>query len=673
MLFLKSQRGFSLIEVLIGMVILSILVGGVLSVTVGPDLRLFADKVVGNSSCRAEAHRIMSNFKNKGLVRSHYYFDDPADYSAGAPGALPAPGTNVRPVAAELAANEEGVDFVQRWADPVYTITDPTVSPPLIRPYKLTMGVITAIETIYNNNNATVCASATGLAASSAVAPLTALLSPPTNTSGLTNPEAFLKIRAYSDDGTPVACGANITTRPPRGTNITTNQVAAGLNSAATANNNYPTLNPPPVALQDPNVRADISWEVNITVSHTNRSGIVEECSVAERFQYPSIGPTRALQVFDNTGATIDGIGPANSSTLPLTFNTPVGGPNLSCNSPVAPAIRIRLNHARPGSIFMCRNLSAQRPTNGMTIAAPESSMTNTTNKRQTFYSYELSRLNAPGNWVSFLNDPADANTGDLFYTGFYYPQGTYYCNTADGCPGLPHFPRGADDAAGVVGTSYPNYFLSPLAGAERFYIPSNHNAQNITPYNAATNTGTWIPCEYAQISCATSNTDPTLRFYPPTMSEFVPGGGATPDSYRLEYDPGGAGLPSGCEFHMQIAEVDSAYNVRATEVREYTLEKAPGNKLCSTGTTGAGGYPPNRWYFSCDATPAAAPTTLGSTSLPDCVTVTNRNTTVPGSAAVVGAGTACCIDFPGDPALLTSPGAGTWGADPNNTQMIDP
>jgi hypothetical protein len=156
-------------------------------------------------------------------------------------------------------------------------------------------------------------------------------------------------------------------------------------------------------------------------------------------------------------------------------------------------------------------------------------------------------------------------------------------------------------------------------------------------------------------------------------MSEFVPGNGNIPDSYRLEYAPAAPGLPSGCEFHMQIAEVDSAYNVRATEVREYTLEKAPGNKLCSTGTTGAGGYAANRWYFSCDATPAVAPTTLGSANLPDCATVTNRSVAVPGVPVVFGAGTACCIDFPGNPALLTAPGAGTWGADPNNTQMIDP
>ncbi|MBY0386117.1 prepilin-type N-terminal cleavage/methylation domain-containing protein, partial [bacterium] len=373
--FLKSHRGFSLIEVLIGMVILSILVGGVLSVTIGPDLRLFADKVVGNSSCRAEAHRIMSNFKNKGLTRSHYYFDASTDYSAGAPttvpfpiatSPLPAPGTNVRPVIAELAANEEGVDFVQRWADPVYTINDPTTGPSLIRPYKLTMGVITAIETIYNNNNATVCASATGLAASSAVAPLTTLLSPPNNTAGLVNPEAYLRIRAYSANGTPIACGTNITTRPPRGTAITTNQVPAGLNLPNSVAN-YPAA--PPAALGvgaqvlPPAVRDDISWEVNIIVTHTNRSGQVENCSVAERFQYPSVSPTRALDVFDNTGLTFDGIGPANTATLPLTFNTPLNGPNLACNSAVVPAMRVRLNHARPGSIFMCRNLSAQRPT----------------------------------------------------------------------------------------------------------------------------------------------------------------------------------------------------------------------------------------------------------------------------------------------------------------------
>ena len=85
MLFIRSQKGFSLIEAVVGMVLLAILVGAILSVTLG-DKTSARKNLTFNASCKAEAQRLISEFKSKGLVRDHYSFPPaPAGPGYGCP------------------------------------------------------------------------------------------------------------------------------------------------------------------------------------------------------------------------------------------------------------------------------------------------------------------------------------------------------------------------------------------------------------------------------------------------------------------------------------------------------------------------------------------------------------------------------------------------------------
>lgn len=647
----KTERGFSLVEVLIGMALLGILVGGILSVTMGTDLTSFADRVVGNSSCRSEAHRILGEFKNKGLVRSHYSFSA----AALTPSALPASGTQVRPVVADTIANEIGVDFTQRWSHAPIVVQDPATQASIIRPYTLIMGTITAVETIYNNYNATVCSAGNGLAASSAVAPLTNIFTTPNASSGLVGAEAFLRIRAYDASGALIACGTELHTRPPRGGDRTTTQVPEGLNSPATGTSNYP---PPAPAINvgtpDPNVRDDLSWEVTITISHTNRSGQLTNCSVKERFQYPSLRPDYNKRLM----TALDGSTPLVEEGLNASVMTDEGGvpgsrnylsPNVaaslpyrSCNQGPNANLTINVTHARAGSIFMCRNLSAQRTLPvGSSVNATLKTLANAVGRRQSFFSNEALKQGAP-----LTADPLNGTDGDMFVLGLYYPPGTYFCASADGCRSLPYVP-------------HSETFTPATDTTEGFHIPSNHGANTVNSYTALGQTGTWLPCEYTQIRCYNSADDHTGFTNRSVTASFIAGTGTAPNRYQMQI----ANLPPGCEVHLQIAEVDAAYNVRATEVREFIQEPLPGNKLCSTGNTGLGGiYAPNQWHFVCDPD-GAAPTTVNGTPLLGCGMVAPRNrSAAPYARAVFDATTACCIDFPGDPdGLDNAPAAGVW------------
>ncbi len=666
MLFVRSKRGFSLVEVLVGMALLGILVGGILSVTMGTDLTLFADRVVGNSSCRAEAHRILGEFKNKGLIRNYHSFNAP-------PAALPSAGTAVRPTNVP-AANELGVDFTERWNHAPYIIRDPLTEPSLVRPYTWIMGTITAVETIYNNYNATVCTAGNGLAASSAVNPLTNIFTTPNASTGLTNPEAFLRIRAYDAANAIVACGTELHTRPPRGGSRDNTQLPEGLNTAATGTNNYPVAPPPAVAPgtlrvggEDPDVRDDLSWEVAITITHTNRAGQLTNCSVKERFQYPSLKPDYNKRLMTNDDGTTPRLDEALNASVTTTGASNYLSPNSAaipyrtCNTPPGATVDINVSHARSGSTFMCRNLSAQRTLPGasnVTLALKTLDNTAGGNHRQSFFSNEM--LKQPANLVL---DTSDTNVGDMFFLGLYYPQGTYYCASADGCTSLPYVPHTEPWTPGTTST-------------EGFYTPSDHGASTVTTYTAADQTGTWLPCEYTQIRCHTSASDHTLINYPTTGGAgfgFIPGTGILPNIYRMQF----ANLPPGCEVHLQVAEVDAAYNVRATEIREFIQEPLPGNKLCWTGSAGVGSYPANRWYFACDNNLINVNTTLNSLNInTSCPVLSNRNSAAPPrtAAAYDTTGTPCCIDFPGDPApAFDSSSAGGFWREANPPTTVDP
>jgi hypothetical protein len=101
------------------------------------------------------------------------------------------------------------------------------------------------------------------------------------------------------------------------------------------------------------------------------------------------------------------------------------------------------------------------------------------------------------------------------------------------------------------------------------------------------------------------------------------------------------------------------------TELREYMLEQAPGNKLCyNHATVGNISTRPTGWNFSCTHDPGS-----DFNAAPACTVRTNR--AAPTEATYYTANT-CCIDYPGDG---TSAGAaqGIVGPDLNTTKSFDP
>ncbi len=697
--FSKSQRGFSLIEVLIGMVLLGILVTGVLSVTVGTDLRVFADRVIGNSSCRTEANRLLNNFKNKGLIRSYYRFDN----VALPPGPIPTSG-NITPPIGDPAANEIGIDFTQRWAstgapsslNTPYSMANPTASPATIRPHSLIMGAITAIETIYNNYNAAVCTAGSnyGLAASSAVAPLNAIFPTPIGlednvpgiTTALSQPEAYLRIRAINTGtGAPIACGGPEIHAAPAGESVTPATNVPGGEMALVPEGflsgvNYPAPAIPAVnrvGVTGAGVRNDLGYEVTITIEHTNRAGLLENCAVTERFQYPSMkpDPTLLLTVLD-----IDTVGPVSdvlavdfpdemssfvNSNLVVDYSTNTGNqPALSCSTPnTNRSLNFRVINARPGSIFMCRNLTRQRALSiaGVSVITPNNPVVGSNSlqifpvggMRQSFLSTELSRqVSAFDNGGVPAIPLADGYAGDLFFNSLYYPQGTYFCNTGDNCQGLPRFDN--------TGSAYP-------AGSYTVYEPSQHNSNVATAWDNTFKTNTWVPCEYAQISCATNDTSATEALYTPIVAQFVPGGGTRADAYHLSYGDALNPLPYGCEVHLQIAEIDAAYNVRATEVHEYTHENIPGDRLCYNIGDVAGR--PVGWSFYCTTSSGTSP--FAAASAVNCPVSTARIAGV--NAAQFDLTNSCCIDYPGiGTGTATDYTGGVWNSNPATSEATD-
>lgn len=316
-------------------------------------------------------------------------------------------------------------------------------------------------------------------------------------------------------------------------------------------------------------------------------------------------------------------------------------------NTPNPSSVVLRLTRTRSGSIHMCRNLSVLRTARELTGGAnplsdpehgtlwdyeaislsaakagfavridgntiiPVVQKNITAGLTNTFYSTELIQ---PEITYYARKHMADNNT---FMTGLFYPQGTYYCLNEDNCGGggsaeaiirkaLPRFPRG----------SYrPNDLAAPAPVAEggfRYHHPLTRTGAGTAA--ATSTTANWIPCEQLTNICNTPGALASAGFK-------AENGPNQRDAYEMRYN----NLPSGCEVHIQVAEVDAGYNISATEFREYVQEKTPGNWVCRNGTTGNGifnnkdsltphappsvapGYPPSpMWFFACaPASPA--------------------------------------------------------------------
>ncbi len=707
MLFIKSQKGFSLIEAVVGMVLLAILVGAVLTVTMG-DKTAGRKNLTFNASCKAEAQRLMSEFKGKGLIRDHYSFPSQAAAPAGPGGALPAPGTHVV-VPIEPSADEVGLNFADRWTDAgsadvintPFTTGDPSsalaADLTILRPYTLIMGTITALETIHNNFPA-VC-TAPGMLATSAPAPLSTIFPNPfgvedsaISNTGLFNPDAYLYIRMFDTaTGAPFAldpCGGthDHVAMPNSSPTGMLNVFPPGMNSGV----NYPPGVPVPgmrigqIHSGPPAVRFNAGYEVTITIDYDGRDGTRPSCSVTEKFQYPlnMADPTRPLLLRDldlpdeNAGADDFDTSEAINSFIPTAMPTTSpsvaasidwganGGtsPFLACNDANPRTLNFRVANARPGSVFMCRNLTRQRSLNDTAGLNTHNITTITANRhrlnvltprglRQSFYSSELNQ-----NTTSYDNDDTSVTNADRpaagpnafgfrQFNGLYYPFGSYFCDTTANCPNLPRF--NTQGTALTIG----NYDV---------YFPSRHSSQLNTPWDPNLKTGRWVPCEHAQISCATDDYSasgfPNEKLFSP-RTEFVKGSGTVADGYHITYGLAPADLlPAGCEVHMQVAEVDSAYNVRTIEFYEYTQEAAPGNRLVHIATR-----PPQEWNFNCFPSGNA---TLDP-AVP-CPISTARTAGFPQVAATYDvSGPTCYVNYPGSPVGT----GGVWKANPATTE----
>ncbi len=678
MLFIKSQKGFSLIEAVVGMVLLAILVGAVLTVTMG-DKTAGRKNLTFNASCKAEAQRLMSEFKGKGLVRDHYSFPSQVAAPAGPGGPLPAPGSHVvvpnEPSAIEVGVNDGG-NFVDRWLNTgppdqintPFTTGDPSsllvADLTILRPYTLIMGTMSTLETIHNKFSA-VCAPP-GLQASSAPPPLSTIFPDPIgveasaiSNTGLFNPEAYLQIRLFNTATGQVivgSCGAlhDHVAMPSGNPPGMLNTFPPGLISGV----NFPP-GPPALAVTigqiPPSVRFDAGFEVTITVQYDGRDGTQPSCSVTEKFQYPlnMADPARPLLLQDaETPLDLTDAEQINTFIRSTTANDYTAGnlPPQGCAATPS-ALNFRVANARPGSVFMCRNLTQLRPLTGAGVsilsAPTRLDVTAPNGLRQSFYSSELSL--PPGNSDSNngpgVGDDAALNAQGFYqYNSLYYPFGTYYCSAAEGCNNLPRFPT-------TPTITFNNYDVR---------TPSTHLSNTATVWNNNFKTGRWVPCEHAQISCATSAYTTsgvgTETLYNP-RTEFIKGSGTVADGYHIQYGLPPDVLPPGCEVHMQVAEVDPSYNVRTIEFYEYTHEVIPGDRLVHLAAE-----LPEQWHFVCSS--AGGP--LSAVALPCPPGATPRG---PTSAQGFNLGANCYVNFPGSPTVTGDYRDGVWRNNPANSE----
>jgi hypothetical protein len=632
----KNARGFSLAEVVVAMAMLTVTVGGVMMlVSDNSSKNIFKGSVLGTSACVTEANRILSAIQEKGSIRSRFtmntipqgaaWTSPPPSYAPDytAMPLLPSATTIVNPDPAsanQAAAGEAGIANATRWSatTPVYDLSTPATAP-IIRPQALIMGNMTALQAIYHSDKASFCTAANGANfysydnSGETGTAFNTIFTDPTNLA-MDEVKEYIKIEPFNTSTGAIVAGCpDVEPRPARPDEgaLTGNlQRPPGLDS--TVHPNSAAL----VAATIPtSVRYDRGFLVTVKVAFKDRAGRNRECQSQERFQYNAVQPknTATLTINDieasiNDADAIDNLGGGVHNPAAAPSYSGTDAPYLHCSTATSPTpvnyrqLNVRVTGARAGSIMLCRDLSVQR-----SRLFPSTGPYNVTyNYRHTFYSTELMRS---GYYSTVGNTPSNP----VMVAGLYFPVGTnYYCLPGDGCTGWPFVPATGGTSADFYTRSdgtdkgYP----SPLAADTRYYYPRPQLSVN-------DNAKKWAPCERIN-PCGGSTM---------AAGHYFPASGSRAEAYHLQF----SSVPEGCDVHIQVAEVDAAYNITATEVRAYMLERPPGNKICHTGGTPSHGLPANSWYYSC------MPGT-GQPVAPDCNNVGDTN---------MRDGIACCMDFP--------------------------
>lgn len=684
----NRQHGFSLAEALIATGILAIVVSGVMTMIGGNTVSdLFRGRMQAHNSCLAEANRILNNFKEKGLVRSRFSYPVTPDETAPTTGFTVTTFTGSFAGAVEqgITNTDRWDTALLIYGTPVSSVYPLRPSLQIMGYMNALQAIFNSNPSNYCPTTAgdlghnsygdgtllNAPTSGTGAAGSF-------------SSNSLENATAWLKIQPFNTvDGQLISCAGavDLHIRPARPAGSTDPTIAQSRMSVTTnppnglrvsgADQNYPAASQP-VIFSEPATTVPVEnrgWAVTISIQHTDRSGSTRECSVQEKFQYSMQNNNTFTYEFEDMDGGSDAT-PGDDSDIPDGINSTIrmnvatppaydyetGGADLRdttedtsapINEPLFYGcssanynnnIALRLKNIRPGSIMMCRNLSFLRPQPTGSYSGVESANHMPVaggppyhGQRNTFYSTEILQ----NDYFSTVED-ADSVVGDLQITGFYYPASwpgeSYYCRTADGCTNLPRFARG------YLGTATPSGGTRTTVSSVAHDVPvtSNANAASTSsPFNAAPY-NQWVPCETINV-CADSTNGTSTRGdsgatahtpgdHFPAYAGFVAGNktnGSTADdadAYHLKIND----LPVGCEVHLQIAEVDAAYNVKVATFKEYIHEKAPGNWLCRAGSASGTKIPSHNdyeWFFSCgdtrpDRTSPATPAPLCS-SLP--------------------------------------------------------
>lgn len=719
-----GQSGFSLIEIVIASVILSIIVGSSLTFMSNTSTQdTFRGKIQQDNSCLAEANKLLANIKDRGqarrrlnlprakLLAGSYTFTSAVDPSIGdflSTDINSLVDTNDDGIFTndnDFAPVEPGIPHAHRWpvTVPYRIYSGNTASDDnIVRPHLLIMGYMNTLQAMYNSNPGGFCG-ATGLQTYN---DNTIIIQPTANLNQAQSapaPTARLRIQPFNTQtGATAGCGAvNIRPAGPRENTITARRTSAPPSASPVADPFHPIItNPVNNEIFDPDVTAstDLGFIVTSTVTYTDRKGSLRRCSVQEKFQYNAQPEnSQTLEIHDTdqvanpasgsrwSGGPIndidDGVRDINGTVRTQgVANPPVLSDGAAANTVFlgcgeaatnhARSVNFRMTRTRPGSVHMCRDLSfkrhAQRRTspalNGTYDYAHTSDLTNSTggtypaSGAQSGFIVRFSE----GSWTTFRSHEVmrhpyfrarGQSTGkfnNLVIGGLYYPRthahtdiaptgpgsgaptsysaGGYYCINGAGCGGindtsitpaqmveraLPHLPL-----------SYGTWRASPTFDVRNFITIDEVD-------HAIDGSRNWGPCETLTVNCPGATVD---------ISQFEPGNNSNSqlDAYHILINH----LPVGCEVHVQIAEVDAGYNIRATEVREYIQEPQLGNRLCRKGLsdnkfTLLNNDYRGKWFFAC--TSIYTPANGGWGAVPNCSAATSANTD-------------CCFPYPDFP-----------------------
>lgn len=698
-----GQAGFSIVEIVVASVILAIIVGSSLTFMSNTETRdTFRGKIQQDNTCLTEANKIISNLKERGQSRMRLNF--PSNILNN--GARPTKtfGVVLDQTYEGFFPWEPGIANSDRWptTKPVYT-TNLASDSNTIRPSLLIMGYMNALQGIYNSNSA-ICSNANGLSSYLDQLGANSIIIQPTSNfnqpSGAANPSAFLRIQPFNTQtGTVLACPSTVYVRPagPREASLATN-----LYTPQPPGGGFPAIVNPTgnnIFLADSEFSHTTGFLVTARVNYVDRKGQPRSCSVQEKFQYNAQPENSLTLEIKDTGATATGgtWSAENINDTPVTApahdvldingtikavgvaNPPDWSSAAGANAPASQfigcgqtanhvrSVNFRMTRTRPGSIHMCRNLSSMRVAQDVSAGtgaydyAQLNQLVNSGGSaypdwgfmvrfsRGTFITFNSNEL-AAHPYFRARDATTNAVRNDLVMGGLYYPESTnisdgpnsvsgsfpngtsshsgYYCFSATGC-------GGGGTTADLIRRALPR--SANGAGTWNSTAPANTRDFNTSIQNlAADGTRDWVPCESLTNVCDSASTLSTTRF--------VQGNSSTSalDAYHLRID----NLPSGCDVHIQIAEVDAGYNVKATEIREYIQEPQLGNKLCRKGfagtlfTTGPPSHPDFRgkWFFAC---------TGGSTPYAPAGTAPNCSDGVGNQD--------CCFDYPDYPQYLPS------------------